>query len=160
MDLANLIVASAKEMEETERNNNIIEVQVIFHICYLEDIQNKVYQFSLLPKQSKVRVEFNGLYWTMLKNSNDLIVLFKTILRQICRQWLTDTKYDYIGEEDVSLKFVYKQNIVFSENVFISEEINDESLSMAHIDHSDNNSLVSLEAIYLKYIKLVLLSCA
>lgn len=163
MDLAELILDKAKEIEENEKSKDYIEFQLIFHIhgedkC-IDDIYSfKIYRCYKSDKLSKnVIIEYNNITWIKVNKTRKLTELLLIIFRQICRDVLNKYNYNVFENEIIKLNILNKGKMLFTDEIFIYGQIDTEDLSSKYLyDCNDNNELEELQNMYLRYINLCL----
>jgi len=163
MDLAELILDKAKEIEENEKSKDYIEFQLIFHIHEEDKCINDVYSFKIhkcykADKLSKnVIIEYNNTTWIKVKKTRKLTELLLIILRQMCRDVLIKYNYALFTDEVIKFNILNKERVLFTDELFIYGNIDSDDLSSKYLyDCNDNNELEELQNMYLRYINLCL----
>jgi hypothetical protein len=164
MELAELILDKAKEIEKNEKSKDYIECQMIFHIHKDEGCIDDVYSFKihkcykagkLQPKN--VIIEYNDTKWVKVKKTRKLTELLLIIFRQMCRDVLNKHGYHLFNDEAIKFNILNKEKVLFSDELFVYGEIDNTDLSSNYLwDCNDNNELNELQDMYLRYINLCL----
>ena len=120
MDVAKTIVGLAKRMEHEEEIINFVEIMINIE-------REKSYSIRLCPVVSKpnhVHIIFKNAKFTFHKkeDSRVLAMTYATIMDQIFRDYLKETKNDCI-ESVVVLQIEYKKKLLFRDELIPLEPI-------------------------------------
>jgi len=149
MDLAELILQKAKDIEKDEKSKDFIEYQLIF------DIEEKkiIKSFKLYKIKNKIAIEYLNVIWKMICK-NKVISLLSVIFRQICKSVILEYNYEVLSNENIYIKIINKGIVIFQDDYFIIHSIDYHSLSLQILNNDIDNDLQELLNMFIIYAKL------
>jgi hypothetical protein len=163
MDLADMILDRAKELEINEFLKEVITYEILFHVHDAHENRCKdiPYSFTIKPvKYSKlVVIEYNGMRWKLSKRSTDMRFILMSIFRQIIKTFMTDHKIGTLEDQYIHFQVSYRGGVVFTDSYVITMEVDLLELSTIYIEDCDGNEeLRELQKIFENLTQLML-SC-
>ncbi len=159
MDIAEMIVSHAKELERKDKESNFLEFKLHFHLHAQhedEDCINEDVGFTIQPLKSdhtKIAFVYKNTKWIQSKSSKYIFKLTKIILRQMIKD-VIDKIDRVLFEANVSLTVFYKKEVLFTDEHFIDEDINAIDLGIHNItDCNDNEDLKQLQDMMIGYME-------
>ena len=136
MDLAHMIVKESRKIHEDEENQKKLH----FELSIAQE--EKTYKYSIIignhkiagkipGKNNKIYIEHNNIRFISAKNGHATRRNLKAILSQILRQYIKDSSNEVICDDEVRIKFTYKDKVIFEDTHFVEGDIVPEAISMS-----------------------------
>ena len=159
MDIADMILARAKEIEKEDERDKSLEFKLRFHVHARnedEECVNEEMRFCIIPLKddsNKLMLTYKNTKWIQCKNSKYIYKLVKIVFRQILRDIIEIVDHS-LYETDVLLEVLYRKEQLFTDEYFIDDPITIADLSMYNInDCNENDELKDVQDMLIGHVE-------
>jgi hypothetical protein len=158
MDIAEMIILKAQQLELDEKTKDYIECQMIFHIHREQGCIDAIQNFKIFKdlKTQNVIVDYNNVKWKKQKKSKEFKNLIAIIIRQILKNILNKYGSDYeFSDEIIRVNVLNKCEILFTDEYYVMDSIDSTHLSNDYLECCDDNTdLKNIQDMILVYLNL------
>lgn len=162
MDLADMILTRAKEIEKLERDINFVTIKLSFHIHGSDErpCHDDAYEFSIYPNgKNKLLVNYKTMKWSIGKTGRHTNRLLLTLLRQIMRDVVRKNELEVLDDQLIELSVYHCDKRIFHDDLVIAGPV--ESFELSNLfsnDCNDNYEMIQLHDFFLEYVSLALVN--